>query len=192
MLALPASWRGWMLKVEPAKRCCRCEKRKRSPSSETSGYCTRAYYLMSSCYVTACLFFQMNRVRDKAPYLPLNPQDDTDLVEQLFEISLAFGKTGGVYYIVQNTLAEAMAEGRDPTPISYRRFCEQFRDPQEAVWFKQLVEFYLAVGRGKNRDRLDRAMVAITNLLRFLEKYLGGGTAIETRMVQQFAGDEQP
>lgn len=143
------------------------------------------YYLMSSCYLTACLFFHMDQVRSKAPYLPLEQGSDTELVNRLFQISLALGKTGGIYYILQGTLAEAMAGKKGRQVISYRTFCEKFRNPQDLIWFKQLVAFYLAIGQGKKGERIDQAKVAIIDLLRFLEEHLGGGTAIENRIQSQ-------
>lgn len=142
------------------------------------------YYLMSSCYLTACLFFFLNQVRRDVSFLRLSHDSDTELVNLMFQVSLAFGKTGGIYYIVQGTIAEAMTDATGKAPISYRAFCQNLRDPNTLVWFQQLVKFYVGMGQGKRSDRLERALTAIPDLLRFLEQHIGGGTTIETRIVR--------
>ena len=153
-------------------------------SIDEDWFAYQGYYLMSSCYMTACLFFQIQRVRAHAPFLKLSHKSDTELISLLYD-SVSFGKGGGIYYILQGTLAHEMAASEGQTPISYRAFCTQLRDPQNRAWFKQLVQFYLKLGQGQNRDRLAPTLSAIQQLLRFLERTLGGGTSIEQRLITQ-------
>jgi hypothetical protein len=141
------------------------------------------YYLMSSCYLTACLFFYLNQVRRDVAFLQLSKEGDTTLINLMFQVSLALGKTGGTFYILQGTIAEDMVGEEGKNPVSYRTFCHKLRDPDTLIWFQQLIKFYIAMGQGKQGDRLKATMVAIQHLLRFLESRLGGGTSIQDRLI---------
>ena len=161
-------------------------------SIDEDWFAYQGYYLMSSCYMTACLFFQIQRVRTHAPFLKLSQNSDTELISLLFDVSVSLGKGGGIYYILQGTLAHEMATPEGQTPMSYRAFCTQLRDPQNLAWFKQLVQFYLKLGQGQNRDRIAPTLSAIQQLLRFLERTLGGNTSIEQRLITQNEAANQP
>jgi hypothetical protein len=45
---------------------------------------SKGCYLISTCYITACLFFAIKQVRDNIPYLRLSRESDTELMTYYF------------------------------------------------------------------------------------------------------------
>ena len=56
-------------------------------------------YLVSSCYLTACLFYLMKKVWEDIPYLRLHKNDDTTLLTLLMKVSLGFRRNLGIFYL---------------------------------------------------------------------------------------------
>jgi hypothetical protein len=134
-------------------------------------------YFASTCYLTACLFAAMMRVREGSPYLRLNRSEDTELVSRLLRVSHEFLDDLGIYYLVQHSIGEQMWDSKARRPLTYREFCEALRDPERRVWFDRLLQFYIDVGNGARLDQLRRAQQA----LEALSTLLDGGAAIAAR-----------
>lgn len=132
-------------------------------------------YLVSSAYLTACLFAHLTKLRDDFPYLRLSEADDTELLGHLLQVNIAFSGPGGVYYATQPSIGEQLLNRAENRLRSYREFCELLQDPSSRVWMDRLVAFYLAAGRGEPeaRARLDRIIRSIANLIAFLDKGRG-------------------
>lgn len=139
-------------------------------------------YLISSCYITACLFFTIKQVRDNIPYLRLSKESDTELMTLLFRVSHAFLKDFGVFYVTQPSIGNDLYLRDQNRLMTYREFCELLQNPERRVWFDRLINFYLETGRGEKRDRIQAALDAIKNLSGFLDKHIGRGVSIQERL----------
>jgi len=134
-------------------------------------------YLASTCYLTACLFSSMKRVREGIPYLRLKRAKDTELLSRMLNVSHEFLDDLGIFYLIQHSIGEQMWDGTTRRLLTYRGFCEALQDPVRRVWFDRLLQFYIDVGNGGRLEQLRRAQGA----LEALSQLLDGGAAIAAR-----------
>jgi hypothetical protein len=139
-------------------------------------------YLISTCYITGCLFFAIKQVRDNLPYLRLSRDSDTELMTLLFRVSRAFLQDLGIFYVIQPSIGNELYLPAQNRLMTYREFCERLQDPAHRVWCDRLICFYIETGGGKKRDRIEAALEAIQELSTFLDKHIGKGVAIEERL----------
>lgn len=139
-------------------------------------------YLISTCYITACLFFAIKQVRDHLPYLRLSRESDTELMNLLFRVSRAFLQDLGIFYVIQPSIGSDLYLSAQNRLMTYREFCERLQDPAHRVWCDRLILFFLETGQGKKRDRIPAALHAIQELSAFLDKHIGKGVVIEERL----------
>jgi hypothetical protein len=138
--------------------------------------------LVSSVYLSSCLFAQLKKVREDFPYLHLSAADDTQLAALLLGVQQGFLVKQGVYYVTQPSIGESVWVRDEERLMTYREFCEKLQDPAWRVWFDRLIMFYLDIARGEKRQRTDRLIAAMAKLSEFLDTCVGGGNSIETRM----------
>ncbi|MET9695185.1 hypothetical protein ABZY81_43655 [Streptomyces sp. NPDC006514] len=145
--------------------------------------------LISSTYLTACLFTQLMRVRDDFPFLRLAKGDDTKLATLILRVHIAFLSDGGVYYVTQPSIGSDALLDPDGRLRSYREFCELLMDPARRVWVDILIRFHLEAARGDSRARADRVLTALRDLSDFLDKSLAGGASLHARWTAETSGD---
>ncbi|MFF8479147.1 hypothetical protein [Streptomyces sp. NPDC015414] len=138
--------------------------------------------LISSVYLTACLFSQLKKVREDFPYLRLSAADDTRLAALLLRVQRGFLVNGGVYYVTQPSIGESMWVRGDERLLTYREFCEKLQDPSWRVWLDRLIKFYHDAARGEKTQRTERLLAALAQLSEFLDNCVGGGKSIESRV----------
>ena len=138
-------------------------------------------YLISSCYLTACLFHQMRKVRDALSFLELGKNDDTELMVRMTKVNLGFLRDFGIFYLTQPSIGNDMFLREEARLISYREFCQLLQDPERRVWFDRLLEYYIESGRGEKLARVNDALSAMQELSRFLDDAVGGGESIKER-----------
>jgi hypothetical protein len=138
-------------------------------------------YLISSCYFTAVLFYQIRKVRDDFAYLRLGKQEDTRLMNLMFKVSHAFLQNIGIFYATQPSIGIDMYLAEQERLRSYREFCELLQDPGKRVWFDRLIDFYIETGKGHNLGRVKDALQAISELSVFLDKAVTGGASLQSR-----------
>jgi hypothetical protein len=151
-------------------------------SQEAEWFNGEGCYLVSTCYITACLFFAIKQVRDNIPYLRLSRESDTELMTLLFRISHAFLQDFGVFYVTQPSIGNDLYLPSQNRLLTYREFCEMLQVPENRVWFDRLILFYLETGRGEKPQRIQAALQAIHELSSFLDAHIGKGVAIEERL----------
>ena len=86
-------------------------------------------YLVSSAYLTACLFAWLKKTRDSAPYLRIGSEDDTRLSVLMLHVSHSFLRDQGIYYVLQPSIGQDMILATEDRLISYREFCELLLTP---------------------------------------------------------------
>ncbi len=139
-------------------------------------------YLVSSCYITACLFFALKQVRDNLPYLRLSRHSDTELMTLVFQVSRAFLQDFGIYYVMQPSIGQDVYLTAQQRLMTYREFCGFLQDPTQRVWCDRLIQFYLDVGQGRRQRNLTAALTAIQTLSHFLDTQIGQGVSIRDRL----------
>ncbi|MBW4522190.1 MAG: hypothetical protein KME16_21235 [Scytolyngbya sp. HA4215-MV1] len=151
-------------------------------NQEAEWFNGRGCYLISTCYITACLFFAIKQVRDNIPYLRLSRESDTELMTLLFRVSHAFLQDFGIFYVTQPSIGNDLYLPDRNRLMTYREFCELLKQPEKRIWFDRLFTFYIETGRGEKRERIQAALNAIRELSSFLDKHIGKGVAIEERL----------
>ncbi|MFD8223395.1 hypothetical protein ACFV16_04395 [Streptomyces massasporeus] len=151
-------------------------------TKDASWFIGAGYALVSSVYLSSCLFTQLKKVRADFPYLHLSAADDTQLAALLLGVQQGFLVKQGVYYVTQPSIGESVWVRDEERLMTYREFCEKLQDPVWRVWFDRLFMFYLDIARGEKKQRTERLLAAMENLSGFLDKCVGGGNSIETRM----------
>lgn len=140
-------------------------------------------YLLSSCYLIACLFFTIKQVRDVVPFLKLDKKQDTEMLKLMESINILFGGLeGGVFYVIQFSLANDIYLSDKQRLMTYREFCEMLQDSKNREWWDGLIRFFIRAGRGENIQRLRFAQTAIHTLSTFLDKQIGQGDSIQSRL----------
>ena len=140
-------------------------------------------YLISSCYLIACLFFTIKQVRDAVPYLKIGKNEDTELLKLMEQINIYFGGLeGGVFYVIQFSLANDIYLSDKQRLMTYREFCEILQEVNKREWWDGLIIFFIRAGKGENIERLKLAKDAIYSLSEFLDKHIGKGNSIDSRL----------
>jgi hypothetical protein len=142
-------------------------------------------YLISTCYLTACLFYQVKRVREDLPYLRLGENEDTKLLNLMHKVSLAFLQHVGIFYVTQPSIGNDMYLPDKNRLISYREFCRLLQHPETSDWFDRLINFYIDAGKGYHLDRMKNVIETIQALSEFLDNAVGGGTSIGDRYLSE-------
>lgn len=135
-------------------------------------------YLVSSCYLTACLFYQFKKTKDETPYLKLSKSNDTTLINMILRVQQAFLHDFGVFYVVQSSIGHDIIVSGTNRLMSYREFCQFLQNSDQRVWFDRLIRFYIDFGKGKHNDRLEMAKISMQELSKFLDEAVGGGASI--------------
>jgi hypothetical protein len=136
--------------------------------------------LVSSIWMTACLFAQMTRTRHDIPFLRLPGKDDTRLAALLLKVHVAFAACD-VYYATQSSIGTDVILEPEGRLRSYREFCDLLSQPERRVWADSLVWFHLTIAKGERRQNLQRALDALQELSGFLDDSLAGGASLRAR-----------
>jgi len=139
-------------------------------------------YLTSSCYITARLFYQLDKTRQELSYLRLSRKDDTELLTLITALSRCFRQEHGIYYSLQPSIGSDMYLADEERLVTYREFCKLLQDPDRRIWFDRLLEFYIETGEGQKLQRIEEIMRAIQNLSLFLDRVVGGGSSLKERL----------
>ncbi|CAK8722855.1 MAG: hypothetical protein CDV28_1133 [Candidatus Electronema aureum] len=137
-------------------------------------------YLVSSCYLAACLFSCLNRVRESVPFLELSKTDDTRLLALSTKVSLRFLRNFGIFYVSQFSIGHDLYNRAENRLLTYREFCNLLRS-EDAIWFSRLIEYFIQTGQGQNLERIDEALAAMAELSSFLDSAVGGGESLGQR-----------
>jgi hypothetical protein len=164
---------AWLLYVEHA----------RDVSSQSAEWFNgEGAYLISSSYLTACLFCYMSKVRQDFPYLRLADQGDTKLLTLMLKVNLGFLKELGIFYVTQPSIGNDLYSAQENRLLTYREFCQVLQDPGKRVWFDRLLTYYLETGQGQHLERVEQALAAMLELSNFLDQVVGGGSSIKDRL----------
>ncbi|MDQ2706303.1 MAG: hypothetical protein M3Z25_01075 [Actinomycetota bacterium] len=133
-------------------------------------------YLASSSYYAACMFSNIGRLRGEIPYLRLSTEDDTVLLAKLRQVSLGYLRNLGVFFATQDSIGELMRE--EDRVLPYSEYCSLLLDGEKSVWFHRLIQYYLDIAEGQHLERVDEAIIAMEELLKYLDRAAGAGSSI--------------
>lgn len=139
-------------------------------------------YLVSSSYLTGCLYYYIKKVRDDFPYLRLKGEDDTRLLSLMLKLNIGFLKDLGVFYVTQSSIGDDLFSHTENRLLSYREYCLALQNPEQRVWFDRLLNFYILTGRGVHLDRVNEILAAIEALSGFLDRTVGGSRSIKEKL----------
>jgi len=139
-------------------------------------------YLASSCYITARLFYQLDKIRQELSYLQLSRKDDTELLTLITVLSRCFRQDHGIYYSLQPSIGNDIYLPSENRLLTYREFCQLLQNQESRVWFDRLLEFYMETGHGQKLKRIEDTMAAMQSLSLFLDRVVGGGSSIKERL----------
>ena len=140
------------------------------------------YYIISTCYLIACLFGVIEKMREEFPYIITKEKHDTEILHKAFNISLAFLNNEGIYYVLQHNIGQIMYNKSEDKLLSYSEFTNILLDKKRSVWFEQLINFLIDVGEFKRRDNISKALDAIKSLSQYLEEQYNLGPSIPNRL----------
>ncbi|MFC9125819.1 hypothetical protein ACFT4A_03120 [Streptomyces sp. NPDC057099] len=146
----------------------------------TAWFAANGIALVSSLWISACLFAQMTRARHDIPFLRLPGKDDTRLAALLLKVHVAFAACD-VYYATQSSLGTDVMLETEGRLRSYREFCDLLSQPDRRVWADPLIWFHLAIANGERRSNLQRVLDALQELSTFLDHSLAGGASLRAR-----------
>jgi hypothetical protein len=139
-------------------------------------------YLISSCYMAARLFYQLDKIRQELSYLRLSKEDDTELITLITMVSRSFRQDYGIYYLIQPSIGNDMYLASEKRLMTYREFCQMLQNPETRVWFDRLLNFYIETGKGQKLKRIEDIMGAIQSMSLFLDRVAGGGDSLKERL----------
>jgi len=149
-------------------------------------------YLISSCYMTARLFYQLDKIKQELSYLRLSKKDDTELITLISILSRCFGRDYGIYYLIQPSIGNDMYLASEKRLITYREFCQLLQNPETRVWFDRLLNFYIETGQGQKLKRIEDIMGTIQSMSLFLDRVAGGGSSIKEWKKRSQQGSDDP
>lgn len=149
---------------------------------EDDWFINNGCFLISACYLTACLFYYMQKLRDDLPYLRLNNKDDSSLLSLMINVSDGFIKNLGVFYLIQSSIGADMYLVSEKRLLTYREFCLLLKKPSSRIWFDRLINFYIDTGRGSYPERISNLTNAINSLAQFIENLIGGNSSVDGMM----------
>jgi hypothetical protein len=118
-------------------------------------------YLVSTCYLTACLFWYAKEVKEDILSNALPKDMDSELMRLLLKVTLAFLKDLGVFYVTQDGIGALIHVEGHKGVMNYIEYCSRLQDNDRRVWLDRLCDFYLTAGRCHNLERLEGVLRAL-------------------------------
>lgn len=141
-------------------------------------------YLISSCYLTGCLFAYMHNIRSGMPFIKFSYHNDTKLLGLINKLVTDFSKNLKIYYVLQMNIGKEFYLKDENRVITYSEFCMMLKRKEKITWYQSLVNYYLRIGRGEY-EHLQILLVHIRKLARLFDKMVSGGDSIGQKMLAE-------
>lgn len=167
----------------PMQSLCQIDGENALPDKTDGWYAGEGCYLISSCYLTAHLFYCMEQVRSAVPFMELSSSDDTNVLGLIHTVTAEFSQFG-IYYVLQRDIGRGFQRDGGGPLLSYREFCKVLQDRENLVWYAPLVRFYLGLHQAnrENPRQVDRLMDSLKQLSAYLDHMAKGGKSIEKKL----------
>ncbi len=125
------------------------------------------YFAMSTLYITATYFSYASKIRQKFPFIEINPGDNKTLLYHIANVRISVGGKYGIWETIQDSLGSYLINREDNTVKNYRKFCEAIIDEKDFAWFNRLIDFYRDIDK-KLEDHLENIELALQAIIQFL------------------------
>lgn len=149
-------------------------------NKDSSWFIADGCYLISTCYLTACLFYHMENIREGIPFFKMSRYEDTKLLELINKLVVDFSNNLNIYYVVQMNIGKEFYIKEEKRILTYREFCELLRNKDDFEWYKKLIDYYLRVEKGEYKQA-EYLLIHIKELAKFLDKIVSGGDSIRQK-----------
>lgn len=138
-------------------------------------------YLISSCYLLACLFAYIENIRKDIPFLKLTGQKDTEIMKIINKLTAGFSKNLNIYYVIQMNIGKEVYLKEEQRIQTYREFCEFIKEEENLIWYESLIKYFIRIASGEYHET-EYILMDIRELARYLDDMVSGGDSIEQKM----------
>lgn len=139
-------------------------------------------YLVSSCYLTGCLFAYMQNIRNGMPFIKFSYYNDTKSLELTNKLVVDFSRDLKIYYVIQMNIGKEFYVKNEDRVITYREFCTLLKRKENFNWYQSLIDYYLRIGKGEY-EQLQTLLINIKELAGVFDKMVSGGDSIKQKML---------
>lgn len=149
-------------------------------NKDSSWFIADGCYLISTCYLTACLFYYMENIREDIPFFKMSRYKDTKLLKLMNKLVVDFSNNQNIYYVIQMDIGKKFYVKEEKRILTYREFCKLLRNKDDLEWYKKLIDFYLRIGKGEYKQA-EYLLIHIKELAKFLDRIVSGGDSIRQK-----------
>lgn len=138
-------------------------------------------YLMSSCYLLACLFAYVENIRKDIPFLNLTGEKDIEIIRMINKLAAGFGKNLNIYYVIQMNIGKEVYLKEEQRTLTYKEFCNLIRKEENLIWFGSLIKYFIRIARGEYHET-EYILMDIKEITRYLDEMVSGGDSIKQKI----------
>ncbi len=153
------------------------------PDKDMDWFAGEGCYLISSCYLTACLFAYMENIRNGIPFFKLSYHNDTKLMELINRLVVDFSKDLKIFYVIQKNIGKEVYIKDEERVMTYKEFCTLLKDKENFIWYQSLIDFYLNIGNDRQRQQI--LLGHIKELAELFDKAVSGGDSVRQKMLAE-------
>lgn len=139
-------------------------------------------YLVSTCYLLACMFSYIEKIRFQAAFFKMSYNEDTELIKLVNKLSAEFSK-GYIYYVIQMDIGQMISDDKKGVR-TYREFCNDIKNESNLKWFRSVFEFFLNLGQG-NCDVAKHILEDIQEFSQYIDHSVSGGDSIKQKLLAE-------
>lgn len=141
-------------------------------------------YLLSSCYLTGCLFAYLQNIRNGMPFIKHFHHNDTEILELMNKLAVDFSKNLNIFYVMQMNIGKEFYIKNENQVITYREFCGLLKRKENMIWYQSLINYYLRIGKGEY-EQLQELLIHMKELARLIDEMVSGGDSIRQKILAE-------
>lgn len=138
-------------------------------------------YLISSCYLLACLFAYVENIRKDIPFLNLSGEKDIEIMRMINKLTAGFSKNLNIFYVIQMNIGKEVYLKEEQRTLTYREFCDLIKKEENLIWFDALIKYFIRIANGEYHET-EYILMDIKEMTRYLDDMVLGGDSIEQKM----------
>lgn len=142
-------------------------------------------YLISSCYLLACLFAYVENIREDIPFLKLTGKKDTEIMKMINKLTAGFSKDLNIFYVIQMNIGKEVYLKGEQRILTYREFCDLINKEENLIWFDSLIKYFIRIANGEYHVT-EYILMDIKEMTRYLDEMVSGGDSIEQKMEAEY------
>lgn len=129
------------------------------------------YFAVSTIYLAAVYFYQVNKVRREFPLSLLNKGEAQRLLDTLAEARAAIGKNYGIFTAIQDSVGDYMSYP-ERSYATYRNFCEGLYKEEERAWLLNVIDYFRNL-RDKKLEEIQGVIDSLNKVVSVVESISG-------------------